>query len=92
MYNSLLIHNISLGQGFLILPSLSVFFLLFIIRHDNVLSGLFFFFSVFGGISKSQALGVFVILSSPPPQFCLFLLLLLLILPLSLSFVLLIFF
>ena len=41
-YNSLLIHNISVGHAFLILLSLSVFLLLFIIRHDNVLSGLFF--------------------------------------------------
>lgn len=31
----------SLGHGSLILLSLSVFFLLFIIRHDTVLSGLF---------------------------------------------------
>lgn len=55
----------SLGHGSLILLSLSVFFLLFIIRHDNVLSGLFKK-SLFGGISESQALGVFVILTSSP--------------------------
>lgn len=41
LYNSLLIRNMSLGHGSLILLSLSVFFLLFIIRHDTVLSGLF---------------------------------------------------
>lgn len=58
----------SLGHGSLILLSLSVFFLLFIIRHDTVLSGLFKK-SLFGGISESQALGVFVILSLPPILF-----------------------
>lgn len=69
LYNSLLIRNMSLGHGSLILLSLSVFFLLFIIRHDTVLSGLFLKKSLFGGISESQALGVFVILSLPPILF-----------------------